>query len=168
MAFLHGFFDGLPLSGQLGLHGVLVRLQLVLGLLQVFNLLTTIFLVLLARLGELLQRLLLALQLVREVLNALARQLHLLLHAIVVLKRGAKLGEPELLQFVERQIELLDFACLGPHVTVLFLKLGLRFFAPEMADKLKDVRADLLRVSDAIVPLLCRLEAVTFGLVHMN
>ena len=94
---------------------------------------------LLARLGELLQRLLLALQLVREVLNALARQLHLLLHAIVVLKRGAKLGEPELLRFVEGQIEFLNFAGLGPDVAVLLLELGLHVFTPEMADKLEDV-----------------------------
>lgn len=80
---------------QFGLSVVLLGLELVLRLFEVFNLHASVFFVLLALLGELLQLLFLRLELVAEVFHSLARQLNLLLHADVVLEGGAKLGEPK-------------------------------------------------------------------------
>ncbi len=100
---------------------------------------TTVLPVLLARFRKLLQRILFVLKLVGQILDTLARKLHLLLHAVVVLEGCGKLGEPELLSFFENVVELLDLAILGLYVAVLLHQLGLHVLVLKNADQFEDV-----------------------------
>lgn len=141
------------LTLQLVLGGILFSFQLVFGLLEVFYFKPTVFFMLLALLGKLLELFFLCLKLVSELLDTLVRQLNLLLHARVVLERRSQLGEPEANHLLEDCVELVDFTVLRLYITEVLVQLGLHVVSAEDADKLEDVGADGVGVSNGFVAL---------------
>ena len=102
MSFLARLLDSLTPSSQLVLHGELFIPQLALGRFKLLNFLPAALLMFLRIFLKLFQLIFLIVESLREILDALAGSFDLLLHAHVLLQRGAQTILPKLFHIFER------------------------------------------------------------------
>ena len=170
MSLLAVFLDELTFGHEVRFVSVLLGSEVSSCLLKVLDFDASLLLSLLAFLHILLEVVFLDLELLSELLDALAGGLYLLLHADVVLHGGAQLGEPELLHVLKLLLEVRDLvvARLVRQVAELSVQLRLHVVTTEVMNQLQDVRLDCLGVSASSVALVLVLEKIRVAVERLH
>ena len=165
VALLTCLLDSLSLANQLRLLLHLLGLQLGARFFQGVDLQPSLLLRLLALFDVLVEIILLGLELVLKLLDALAGSFDLVLHASELLERSGQLGVPKLHHVLELNSEFVDLAFLL-HFAELFDVLVSHGVAFEVVHELEDVRSDLVCVANGCAPCRWRFKQLTVEVRH--